>query len=541
MLKRLMIWLLNQIQEQFRKVSNLFNGGGSSVRSQNSTEALTSLPNSSGQPTSPYSDLDTDPVAPVARRVSLLPATSKREQQVAESVQPYAAIDGNAVNLDAVGLDAVDLGTVGLDNAEPGSINLSSPSSTDLGTIGSELEPVEEPDTHRRLDATAAAISGQESVVHVMANTVSDLIDSDPSLRPAVDDALPIPTVETQGNYQLPVIQDLLPAIEPDAPTHIGDSTYEELAIQEETTLKESVAETEPIVEEFTAEVLVVEESIAAVDSPQVEIVEQVTEQTTEQVTEQTTEQAILFSFDIYESETATVDQIEDINKNEVDEPREADEVPVVSETKKDSRIKEVDILSTSVVTTQEGIVGEQPTDEASIVEELINQESTDEELSSEDSLEVQPSIPEYVSAPEFVSKSTVSPEFAELEVSNPWTDAIARKTQESTQTPPATETVETETKPGVVKLLFTIKPGNYHGYIAPVDGSKDILFHQKYINADIFEKIERGTVVVATVKLMAGKAYATHVELSSELKDAELNGVELSGVELNSMELNDI
>ncbi|MEM8503763.1 MAG: cold shock domain-containing protein [Cyanobacteria bacterium P01_D01_bin.1] len=489
MLKRLMIWLLNQIQEQFRKVSNLFNGGRDSVRSQNFTEAPTSLPNSSAQATSPYSDFDIDSVAPAARRVSLSPATSKREQQVAESVQPYAAIKEDAVHLDAVGLETVDsgnvdLGTVDLDTAELGSINLSSPSPTDLGAIGSDLEPVEEPDTHRRLDATAAAISGQESVVHVMANTVSDLIDSGPSLRSAVDDALPIPTVETQGNYQLPAIQDLLPAIEPDAPTHIGDSTYEESAIQEETTLEESAAEAEPMVEEFTVEMLMAGESTAAVDSLHVEIVEQVTEQ----VTEQTTEQAILFSFDIYESETATVYEIENTSKdNEVSELRKADEVLTVSEIEEDSGIGAVDISSASVVAAQE------------------------------------------------------KEEVDEPEANNPWTDAIARKTQESTQTPSAAETVETETKPGVVKLLFTIKPGNYHGYIAPVDGSKDILFHQKYINADIFEKIERGTAVVATVKLMAGKAYATHVELSSELNDAELSGVELSSVELNSMELNDV
>ena len=71
--------------------------------------------------------------------------------------------------------------------------------------------------------------------------------------------------------------------------------------------------------------------------------------------------------------------------------------------------------------------------------------------------------------------------------------------------------------KNGVVKLLFKLKQGNFHGYIAPEDGSKDILFHQKYINADIFEHLERGTPVVATMKYMEGKAYATRVDLSQE------------------------
>ncbi|MEM6449212.1 MAG: cold shock domain-containing protein [Cyanobacteria bacterium P01_D01_bin.105] len=68
--------------------------------------------------------------------------------------------------------------------------------------------------------------------------------------------------------------------------------------------------------------------------------------------------------------------------------------------------------------------------------------------------------------------------------------------------------------KIGTVKLLFMFKKGNFHGYIAPDDGSKDILFHQKYINADIFTKLERGAQVSAAVKYIEGKAYATHVEL---------------------------
>ncbi len=68
--------------------------------------------------------------------------------------------------------------------------------------------------------------------------------------------------------------------------------------------------------------------------------------------------------------------------------------------------------------------------------------------------------------------------------------------------------------KNGVVKLLFTLKQGNFHGYIAPDDGSKDILFHEKYINAEIFERLDRGTRVVASIKYMEGKAYATKVHL---------------------------
>ena len=68
--------------------------------------------------------------------------------------------------------------------------------------------------------------------------------------------------------------------------------------------------------------------------------------------------------------------------------------------------------------------------------------------------------------------------------------------------------------KNGVVKLLFTLNPGNFHGYIVPDDGTQDILFHQKYINADVFDVLERGAKVVVSVKHIEGKAYATRVDL---------------------------
>ncbi len=68
--------------------------------------------------------------------------------------------------------------------------------------------------------------------------------------------------------------------------------------------------------------------------------------------------------------------------------------------------------------------------------------------------------------------------------------------------------------KQGIVKLLFMLKQGNYHGYVVPDDGTKDILFHQKYINADIFDRLERGSRVVVAVKYIEGKAHATSVDL---------------------------
>lgn len=69
-------------------------------------------------------------------------------------------------------------------------------------------------------------------------------------------------------------------------------------------------------------------------------------------------------------------------------------------------------------------------------------------------------------------------------------------------------------TKQGVVKLLFKVKRNNYHGYIAPNDGSKDIIFHQKYIGNDVFCQLERGMAVEVTAHITEGKAYADHVRI---------------------------
>ncbi len=69
-------------------------------------------------------------------------------------------------------------------------------------------------------------------------------------------------------------------------------------------------------------------------------------------------------------------------------------------------------------------------------------------------------------------------------------------------------------TKEGIVKLLFKIKKNNHHGYITPNDGSKDIIFHQKYIGTQIFAQLERGMAVEVTAHLTAGKAYADHIRI---------------------------
>ncbi|MEM6255343.1 MAG: cold shock domain-containing protein [Cyanobacteria bacterium P01_D01_bin.156] len=69
-----------------------------------------------------------------------------------------------------------------------------------------------------------------------------------------------------------------------------------------------------------------------------------------------------------------------------------------------------------------------------------------------------------------------------------------------------------TITKKGVVKLLFKLKKNNHHGYITPNDGSKDIIFHQKYVGTDVFSQLERGMEVEVEAKIVEGKAYAERI-----------------------------
>ena len=91
----------------------------------------------------------------------------------------------------------------------------------------------------------------------------------------------------------------------------------------------------------------------------------------------------------------------------------------------------------------------------------------------------------------------------------------IITKTPEPISPPQIASTQPTSiTKQGFIKLLFKIKKNNFHGYITPKDGSKDIIFHQKYINDDVFGQLERGMEVEVTAHITEGKAYADHVRI---------------------------
>ena len=106
--------------------------------------------------------------------------------------------------------------------------------------------------------------------------------------------------------------------------------------------------------------------------------------------------------------------------------------------------------------------------------------------------------------------QETVGPPTADDNLSDSLQSIPDQSIQEPTEYPKA----GIITKRGVVKLLFKIKKNNYHGYITPHDGSKDIIFHQKYINEDVFCQLERGMEVEVTAHITEGKAYADHVRI---------------------------
>ena len=504
MLKRLMIWLLNQ----FQKVVRALKGRQDGARSQEPPEEVLPVvdPADIAQGSLTRSDINIDNVAPVAQRVSLAPAVPRREaQDFSKLPEPDTASDLES----AKGFDPIG-------DFEP----------------VEDLEPTEDFDTHKRLDATAAALSAEESVMPTMPTTMSELMGSNVSLQATAGDiALPAPTVETQGNYQLPAIYDLLPAIEPEEPDTLEEPAH--LVSRIESTTPEET----PLFENVEA----------AVEPPDVAIAEQ----------------PILFSFEIYESDTdesgteissieepreieefseieetyeAEIDKAEEVSGiEEVNEAEDVDlPVPLDAITRTNDRatlVSNAEVLSLDVPSnlTDENLADQDLVDEDLVDENLADENLTNENLVDESIAdasastdaadkalndEEQASDSDDVPTLELESEPLVTPESNHLEPLNPWLTATPKTSQPSA----TTAVVKVETKPGVVKLLFTIKPGNYHGYIAPDDGSKDILFHQKYINADIFDKIERGTLVTATVKQMEGKLYATHVGLREEL-----------------------
>lgn len=117
---------------------------------------------------------------------------------------------------------------------------------------------------------------------------------------------------------------------------------------------------------------------------------------------------------------------------------------------------------------------------------------------------------PQTNSTTQKTSTPTTNPEQSTVEARAP-SHALLNSTQ--TLATPTTQP-NLITKQGIIKLLFKLKKNNHHGYIAPEDGSKDIIFHKKFIGNDVFSQLERGMKVEVTAHITEGKAYADVVRI---------------------------
>ncbi len=388
MLKRFMNWLLHRLQKAF--------GGLSGQRGRSRSSQFPQTP----------------------------PATNSLAQRTADAI---AAQNAEAAKADAI--------IPPLDHAEP-SI------------------PTPDLDPYRKLNAAGAALSIEEPAapssfaeVSVLLSTSStqdanQTFERSPAENQSrLDDDSSLPDPDHLLNDHLPKIHDLLPAIEtspivdPEAAIELLDDPSAEISTEEISTEEIStetdqtvVAEAKPF--ELGRESQPQAESVAPILSSS----KLPTESPIESSSESPIEQAVLFSFDIIESQP---------------QPRQLEEVAL---------------------------------DPAPLVADSALQIS----------LDIEAEVESVVTNDRF--------EHDPVELDQPSDSALV--------------TDSALVKNGVVKLLFTLKSGNFHGYIEPDDGSKDILFHEKYINAEIFEHLDRGTRVVASIKYMEGKAYATKVHL---------------------------
>lgn len=393
----------------------------------------------------------------------------------------------------------------GYSKPEPSSLGSSTPLSSQTATESEDTLPVES-DIYVSVDA-AAATQGIPSNPNA-ATAASELIASG-----ALNYLL-----EPPNTGELPEIHDLLPALEPEEAVEISES---EALIEIPPDLPEqTLADDEPV--ELVAEA----STEAPIEAASAEPVEQVArpDEAHEASPEETIEaavdspaQAVLFSFDIVESEPAPVEAA-------VPEPSVPTETPVEetpSETLYPSDFA-VALPAEAIAFADYTSKGADDADNLHSGEDVESQENPDSERLAEE-IAVVESVPAAletgqidivieVAAPEenepaepILTSDSQSPEVLSSEA-----DSSTENADEATDQSLSEEPV----KQGVVKLLFTLKQGNFHGYIAPDDGTKDILFHQKYINADIFDRLERGSRVVAGVKYIEGKAYATRVDL---------------------------
>lgn len=438
MLKRFMNWLLHRVQ----KVLGVLGGQRGSSRSSKSSQTP--------------------------------PATHNLAQRAADAI---AAQNAETAKNDAIATPQA--------NAEPS-------------------VPITELDPYRKIDAAALPIDEPAAPsfpaeVSALLSTSSIQSAEQSAERSLSENQSPLSEPDPLLNDYLPSIHDLLPAVEPNplfqdsiaeptasnlltSPT-AAETSEPAIALSDEPsaevsaeTDKTDVAEAQPIKSELESQPEAEPVALISSESPSSELPS----------SELPIEQAVLFSFDIIESQPS---QLEEAALEPELQPADSalqislniEELSVVADVMEDPEAKDSPAAVESSTHS--------PT-------ETVSEPSTSA-----------PSTLDKVAELPYPSSLPGSPESAQIE----------RDQIEHDQTSDNNQTSESDAalvKNGVVKLLFTLKEGNFHGYIAPDDGSKDILFHEKYINADIFERLDRGTQVVASIKYMEGKVYATEVHI---------------------------
>ena len=462
--------------------------------------------------------------------------------------------------LENTGTALQEQGSVSASTATPTDANISfSIQQTD--SVHSRTTTSDDADTHMRLDAASSTVPGSYSELSSANALEVENLDVESSVNEARS-----PSESMQLADQLPSIHDLLPAVEQEikesAAQQDKDIVDSKTPIAEPTISQDehaSLPSPRPDLtsqQEYKGRIDPRDRKIAdlqSADSKPADIQpiqpEPVDLGVSKTEDTEVSEQAVLFSFDITESadnkeSNAEVKQDSTSDPSiEIDSSGESslgkEEAPVTSVESKidaDSSVSQ-DPDTTASLSSQSIISSSAISSKSDAESELVEvKDSETEDIAQVDRGVVNRGADSTKQEDKSQEPKNDNPEpnaFDNASLPYPWSIATPKNTASASEDKAASQLSQSEisqddnssiesdslttrsTKNGVVKLLFTMKEGNFHGYIEPRDGTSDILFHQKYINEDIFDRLERGVEVVVSVKYMEGKAYATQVELA--------------------------
>ena len=540
MLKRFMTWLLNKLQ----KIAGAFGAkrdkgykSASSARGLDTSERSSSMPDAESEGTE----------VAVAERVSYASPIADLPSDLS-SGRPDTRSDASAAV--ARGADSFQ------DSAASAQVSKDSAANIDI---------------RNRLDAASSSVSGIPEEKPRFPTEVSALLSSDgKGIDETID--LSVRPSEAISDDQLPAIQDLLPAI-PSSPGIDNDTVdYDSAATRDSAAARDrdsaaayraagqdGDSNDESAIDEEIAYESICEDELEDETLVPSDLEAQDTALPETDVTAIEADQPIVFTFDIIESEddnfareeadaavetsaiaadsapSVSSDRETEPSTEQISEPEREPAVIESAATLEDAQPPTSE-PPTSELTTSEPPASEPPASD-SAAEELV-------ESSAPESADFVETLPYPWSTASLGSKANLANTDKPV-ADQPDSEILSEESSEKANTgkvdtgkadielfpedadkssesslflaesnPSKTASEAPSIKQGTVKLLFTMKKGNFHGYIAPDDGSKDILFHQKYINADIFSQLERGAQVSATVKYIEGKAYATHVDL---------------------------